>query len=161
MPRKFCLSCGVFKCKPDFALFQFKDTNGVCKRCMAIKVQTGTPLKCNKCQAWKCEAAFLPHQRTHFSTTTRICTDCEDTRVCVVCKANKTQNASQSDNGNLQQKMINMVNASNAWKPKKVDGHVEDAAFLPQLIISVFGLPIENLSIGYTLPVVMHVKIKL
>ena len=54
-----------------------------------------------------------------------------------------------------------MVNAKSAWIKKKVSGNVADAAFLHQLIISVFGLPTGNPNIGYTLPDVMHVKLKL
>ena len=53
-----------------------------------------------------------------------------------------------------------MVNAKNAWTKNNVYGHDEDATFLRQRIISVFGLPIEHQSIGYTLPDVMHVNIK-
>ena len=123
-------------------LIQFKDTNSVCKRCIEIEIQAGTPLKCNKCQAWKCEAAVYPHQRTHLSTTTRICTDCEDTRVCVVCKVNKTQNTFTERQWRLTTENDKHVQCKECMDKEKVYGHVEEATFLRQRIISVIGLPI-------------------
>ena len=56
---------------------------------MLQRKKYGNPVECNVCYEWLDAEAFLPEQRHHSSTHTRVCFNCLESRRCVVCKEKK------------------------------------------------------------------------
>ena len=94
MPSRRCGGCNFVQYKDAFLDGQWnrEDKVSFCKTCIGRKKQEGTPLRCNNCGLWKGETAFAPKYQQNWSLRTRVCTDCDERRVCRgKCKESKSE----------------------------------------------------------------------
>ena len=92
-PNKRCSECHFVHFKEKFQPMQWNraDKLSVCKACIDMKKQSGTPFRCNNCGLWKGEASFTSGQQHGMSLLTRVCVDCIEQRQCGECKEYKSE----------------------------------------------------------------------
>ena len=92
--EKQCKECNESKPTSAFTAGRWKreDAARVCKECIRRHVEAQQPWQCMACTAWKQEDAFMAKHAKPQATFHRICTTCEATQVCTVCKVRKDEN---------------------------------------------------------------------
>ena len=88
-----CKECSEAKPMSAFTAGRWKraDAGRVCKECIRRHVEAQQPWQCMACTAWKQEDAFMAKHARPQATFYRICTTCEQTQVCSVCKTRKDE----------------------------------------------------------------------
>ena len=93
MPVGTCSHCGHKKQKTMFSQPQFKrpHTERVCKACVNLNREKGTPFQCTRCRVWKSEEDFEDKERVPGRLQNRRCKGCPETRPCRNCEKQKSE----------------------------------------------------------------------
>ena len=87
LEEKLCVECNEMKRKDAFTKAQWRqDAHRVCKECAAQKRAEGAPYRCTRCGLWRPRDNFSPEHRNPRCSLSRVCTKCDNTRQCFVCK---------------------------------------------------------------------------